>query len=123
MSYQGNGTFIAAGTGINPFFSIIKSLDEKERKNNFLIYSNTTNNQNILKKELKEIFKNNLILTLTQEKVKGYENKRIDKDFLKNNIKNFNQKFYICGPFKMVRELKQALIELGAKEEDVISEI
>mgnify|MGYP001582762147 FL=1 len=121
MSYQGNGTFIAAGTGINPFISIIKSLDENERENNFLIYSNKTKDQIILEKELKEMFKDNLILTLTQEKIKGYENKRVDKDFLKKNIKNFAQKFYICGPFKMVRELKQALIELGAKEENVIS--
>ena len=123
ISYKGNGTFIAAGTGINPFFSIIKSLGENEMKNNFLIYSNKTKDQIILEKELKEMFKDNLILTLTQEKIKGYENKRVDKDFLKKNIKNFAQKFYICGPFKMVRELKQALIELGAKEEDIISEI
>lgn len=123
ISYKGNGTFIAAGTGINPFFSIIKSLDKKEMKKNFLIYSNKTKDQIILEKELKEIFKNNLILILTQEKKEGYEKGRIDKNFLKKNIKKFNQKFYICGPFQMVRELKQALIGLGAKEEDIVSEI
>lgn len=123
ISYKGKGTFIAAGTGINPFFSIIKSLDKKEMKKNFLIYSNKTKDQIILEKELKEIFKNNLILILTQEKKEGYEKGRIDKNFLKENIKDFAQKFYICGPFKMVRELKQALIEIGAKEENIVSEI
>ncbi len=121
--YQGKGIFLAAGTGITPLISIMKSLDENEGKNNFLIYSNKTKDQIILERELKEMFKENLILTLTQEKNKGYENKRIDKNFLKNKIKNFNQKFYICGPFKMVRELKQALIGLGAKEENLVSEI
>ncbi len=148
ISYKGKGTFIAAGTGISPFISIIKSLDKNERKDNFLIYSNKTKDQIILEEELKEIFKansgkisinssqrddpagpsgsqikENLILILTQEKVKGYKNKRIDKEFLKKNIKNFTQKFYLCGPLKLVAELKKNLIELDVKEKNIVSEI
>ena len=123
ISYKGNGTFIAAGTGIAPFISIIKSLNKTEHKNNLLIYSNGTKNQIILEKELKKLFNNNAIFILSREKKTGYEYGHIDKDFLKKNIKDFNQNFYLCGPFKLVSELKKILIEFGVKENKVVSEI
>lgn len=123
ISYKGNGIFIAAGTGINPFFSIMKSLDEKEREKNFLIYLNKTQKEIILENELKKLFNNKAIFILSREKKFGYEFGHIDKDFLKNKIRDFNQKFYICGPFKLVAELKKILIELGAKEENLVGEI
>ncbi|MDP2672720.1 MAG: flavodoxin reductase, partial [Nanoarchaeota archaeon] len=91
--------------------------------NNFLIYSNGTKDQIILEKELRKLFNNNVTFILSREKKQGYEYGHIDKNFLKNNIKNFNQNFYVCGPFKMVRELKQVLIELGVKQENIVSEI
>lgn len=123
ISYKGNGIFIAAGTGINPFFSIMKSLNETERENNSLIYLNKTQKEIISEAELKKLFNNNAIFILSREKKSGYEYGHIDKEFLKNKIKNFNQKFYLCGPFKLVSELKKILIELGAKQENIISEI
>ncbi len=124
ISYKGKGTFLSAGTGINPFLSIIKSLNEKEREKNFLIYLNRTQKDIILENELKKLFNNkNIIFVLSREKKSGYEYGHLDKEFLKKNIKNFTQKFYICGPFKLVVELKKILMELGAKQEDIISEI
>jgi len=129
ISYKGKGVFIAAGTGINPFISITKSLDEKERKKNFLIYLNKTQKDIILESELKKLFNNDAIFILSREKKTGYEHGHIDKTFLKNilkginKFKNFNQNFYVCGPFKLVSELKKILIELGAKQENIISEI
>ena len=123
ISYKGNGTFIAAGTGIAPFISIIKSLNETEQKNNLLIYSNGTKNQIILEKELRKLFNNNAIFILSREKKIGYEYGHIDKDFLKTNIKNFSQNFYLCGPFKLVFELKKILMGLGAEQENIISEV
>lgn len=123
INYKEKGTFIAAGTGINPFISIIKSLNELEKKENYLIYLNKTQKDIILESELKKLFNNNVIFILSREQKSGYEYGRLDKDFLKNRIKNFNQKFYICGPFKLVIELKKILIDLGVREEDIISEI
>ena len=123
ISYKGKGTFIAAGTGITPFISIIKSLNETEQKNNLLIYSNGTKNQIILEKELRKLFNNNAIFILSREKKIGYEYGHIDKDFLKTNIKNFSQNFYLCGPFKLVFELKKILMGLGAEQENIISEV
>ncbi|MEK6844792.1 MAG: FAD-binding oxidoreductase [Nanoarchaeota archaeon] len=125
ISYKGKGVFIAAGTGITPFISIIKSLNEKNEQKigNFLIYSNGTKNQIILEKELKKLFNNNAIFILSREKKAGYESGHINKKFLRNKIKDFTKKFYLCGPFKLVFELKKILIELGAKQENIISEI
>src|SRR3989338_6732931 len=123
ISYKGKGVFIAGGTGINPFLSIIKSLNKDENKKNYLIYLNKIQKEIILEKELKKLFNNNTIFVLSREKKAGYEYGHIDKEFLKNKIKDFAQKFYVCGPFKMIRELKQALIELGAEQENIISEI
>ena len=128
ISYKGGGIFIAAGTGINPFISIIKSLDEKNRKNNLLIYLNRIQKDIILENELKKLF-GKTIFILSREKKADYEYGHIDKEFLKNTlkginkIKDFNQNFYICGPFKLVSELKKILIELGAEQENIISEI
>ncbi|MDP3947699.1 MAG: FAD-binding oxidoreductase, partial [bacterium] len=79
ISYKGKGLFIAAGTGINPFISITKSLDETERENNFLIYSNGTKDQIILEKELRKLFNNNVTFILSREKKQGYEYGHIDK--------------------------------------------
>src|SRR3989344_3717697 len=62
ISYKGNGTFIAAGTGIAPFISIIKSLNKTEHKNNLLIYSNGAKNKIILEEELKKLFNKNTFL-------------------------------------------------------------
>ncbi len=123
IKYKGTGIFIAAGTGINPFFSIMKSLNESNRKENFLIYLNKTPKDIILENELKKLFNNNIIFILSREKRSGYEFGHIEKEFLKNKIKNLNQKFYLCGPFKLVAELKKILMELGAKQEDIVSEI
>ncbi len=123
ISYKGNGTFIAAGTGIAPFISIIKSLNKTEHKNNLLIYSNGAKNKIILEEELKKLFNKNTIFVLSREKKTGYEYGHIDKDFLKKNIKDFNQNFYLCGPFKLVSELKKILIEFGVKENKIVSEI
>ncbi len=122
ISYRGNGTFISAGTGINPFFSIMKSLNEQEKKGNSLIYLNKTQEDIILEKELKKLF-DSVIFILSREKKSGYEYGHLDKEFLKNKIKNFAKKFYICGPFKLVIELKKILIELGVKQDDIIGEI
>ncbi len=38
----------------------------------------------------------------------------IDKEFLKNNIADFNQKFYVCGPEAFNDAIMNALKELGA---------
>lgn len=123
IAYNGNGVFISAGTGISPFISIFKSLDKKELKKSSLFYMNRTSSEIIMEKWLRENFRQNAVFTLTREEKRGYESGRIDKEFLGKHIINFNQKFYICGPFEWIRELKNSLIKFGVKKDNIISEI
>ncbi len=114
IRFKGQGVFIAGGTGVTPFISIFRNFDVEKSS---LIFSNKTPLDIIAEKELKEIFKDYLFFVLTK---KG--NKKIDKNFIQKNIKNFNQKFYICGPSLMVKELKNILLELGIKNENIVHE-
>jgi ferredoxin-NADP reductase len=123
ISYKGKGVFIAGGTGITPFLAIFRDLKNKNLvQGNKLIFSNKTTKDVILEKELKEMFQENLILTLTRENKQGYENKKIDLEFLKEHIdiNNLNQNFYVCGPPSFTQAIQSALQTLGAKTESVV---
>jgi len=124
INYKGPGVFIAGGAGVTPFIAILRDLRKKNKlKGNKLIFSNKTKKDVILEKEFREMFDpNDLILTLTREKVAGYESSRVDSEFLKKHIKDFSQNFYVCGPKKMVEDLKRNLGEMGAKTDSVVFE-
>lgn len=115
IQYRGEGTFIAGGAGITPFIAIFRQL-YKDRKtgNNKLLFSNKTSADIILKDELTKMLGSNFINTLTKEEAAGYEHRRIDEAYLKDNIRDFSQQFYICGPDEMVQSVQEALQKLGA---------
>ena len=48
--------------------------------------------------------------------------KRINKEFLKEKISDFNQNFYVCGTEDFTKEISEYLKELGAKPDSVIFE-
>lgn len=133
INYQGrgsrgsNGVFIAGGAGITPFIAILRDLYKNKggKEKNKLLFSNKTSKDIILEREFQKIFEDNpenLIFTLTRENKQGYENKRIDKEFLKENISDFNQNFYICGPEEFTKEISGYLKELGAKPDSLVFE-
>jgi ferredoxin-NADP reductase len=62
------------------------------------------------------------IKVITGEKVPGIYHRRIDKEYLKSVVKEFNQHFYICGPEPFTEAVKNSLIELGASVDEVIIE-
>jgi ferredoxin-NADP reductase len=121
IHYEDKGVFIAGGAGITPFLSIFRSL-KKEIEGNKLIFSNKKNEDLICERELQARFGENVKFLLTDEKREGYSNERIDEGFLKREIKNFNQYFYICGPPAFVQDIKKDLIKLGVKEDKIIFE-
>ena len=124
INYRGPGIFIAGGAGITPFIAIFRQLSKDNQiKGNALFFSNKTKKDIILETEWRGILSpDNLFLVLTQEKIDGYENRRIDQAFLKEKIKNFSQNFYVCGPKPMVLDLKRALENLGAKIDVIVFE-
>lgn len=124
IQYKGPGTFIAGGAGITPFLAIFKQLKKDgEIEGNQLIFSNRLEKDIILKDEIKEMLGNHFINTLTEEDLPQYDNRLVDKDYLKEKISTFDQNFYICGPDPMVAAIKKALSELGASNSVITVEM
>jgi ferredoxin-NADP reductase len=121
INYKGEGTFIAGGAGITPFLAIFRDMGEKIGGNK-LIFSNKTREDIIGERELHYMLRDNVRFIVTDEKVEGYFNERIDEGFLRKEINQFNQYFYICGPPAFVAEIKNNLIKFGAKESKIITE-
>lgn len=123
IEYKGEGVFIAGGAGVTPFLSILRDLNQKgQLGNNKLICSNKYEDEIICFDELKSLLGGNFINTITQQKDPNLPTGRIDKQFLMNHIKNFNQPFYVCGPESFTNDILKSLAELGASSESLIFE-
>lgn len=124
ITYTEEGVFIAGGAGITPFISILRDLKAKnEIGKNMLVFANKTKADIILEDELKTILGKAFINILSDEKVEGYYHGRVTEEFLRANITNFNQQFYVCGPPPMIKDVEKQLIHLGVRKEHITKEI
>lgn len=132
IEYRGLGVFLAGGAGITPFLAIFRQLHrDRTAAGNTLFFSNRTAADIIEHEELRAILGKNAIFLLTNDPqpVTGdpgspgqYLHGRIDSNFLKAQVTDFKQPFYICGPDEMVKDLSDALQSLGAAPESVVFE-
>ncbi len=123
IQYKEPGVFIAAGSGITPFLSIFRDLYRtKKLRGNRLIYTNKTSHDVIMGEELQTMLKEDFINVYTRENVIGFLDRRIDRDFLIDNIYDFSQRFYLCGPDKFVSDVKNLLVSLGADIDSLVIE-
>lgn len=123
IQYKGPGVFIAGGAGVTPFIAILRHLHKhRELEGNKLIFSNKTVTDVILEKEFTEMLNDNFIKVFTREDVIGFISKRIDRDFLIENISDFGQHFYVCGPDEFVKNINTLLLGLGAKADTLVFE-
>lgn len=124
ISYNGEGIFIAGGAGITPFLSIFRSLNEiNEIGNNKLFFANKTKSDIILEDELQVLLGDAFVNILSDEDLEGYHHGRINEEFLKTNITDFNQPFYLCGPPEMITDIEKQLISLGVDKDQITKEI
>jgi ferredoxin-NADP reductase len=123
IEYKGPGYFIAGGAGITPFMAILRQLKkDKQTAGNSLFFSNKTAEDIIYEEELKSILGNDAHLILTKDKNPNYESGYINNEFLKKNILDFTKHFYICGPDKMIADINNVLVGLGANPDVVVFE-
>lgn len=123
IAYKGRGTFIAGGAGITPFIAILRDLNKKEELvGHELLFSNKTGKDVIMEASLQKMLQDNFTSVLTREEVEGHKYGRIDMEFLKENIKDFSQNFYVCGPGNMVKQINEFLEKLGANSDALIFE-
>ncbi|HEX7367975.1 MAG TPA: FAD-binding oxidoreductase [Pelobium sp.] len=123
IDYKGEGVFIAGGAGVTPFLSILRNLNQKRQLGkNQLICSNKFEDEIICFEELKSMLGGRFINTITQQKDPELPVGRIDKEYLKAQISDFNQHFYVCGPAGFTKSILAALKELGAKADGLVFE-
>lgn len=110
---------IAAGSGITPVFSILKSaLEDSSETSVTLIYGNKTPDESIFKSELEKLentFKNrfNVIWVYSQSNEEKSLFGRIDEStihFTLNKIDLLPDAVYICGPEGMILTAKDTLV-------------
>ena len=132
----GTQTYVAfaAGSGITPVLSIIKTVLKKEKNSNFiLVYGNRTPDDTIFFKELLELQVQNperLFIEFSYSRCRE-ENchfGRIDRStvnfILKNKFKNTDfSNFYLCGPEEMINDVTEVLIENGIPKEKILFEL
>lgn len=123
ITHQGPGVFIAGGAGITPFLAQLRTLAAAGNLDGHsLIFSNRTPDDVIEEHELRHYLGDQCVFTCTRESRLGYLNRRIDQDFLAEQITDFEQHFYVCGPRPFTREINEALQALGASPENLVFE-
>lgn len=123
IEYKGEGTFIAGGAGITPFIAILRKLEaENKIGSNRLIFANKTSDDIIHKDEFSRMLGKNFINILSDENAEGYAEGFITEEFLKSSVKDFDKKFYLCGPPPMMEALEKQLANLKVDKDAIIKE-
>jgi glycine betaine catabolism B len=119
--------FIAGGSGITPFMSIIRYIVSNGLKNNVtLFYSSKSEKDIIFKSELSKLPPNiKVINTLTDEISPEWTGEKgfVSKEMIGGHVDNPSSLlWYICGPPRMVDAMKKMLNELEIPAEKIITE-
>ncbi|WP_194852491.1 FAD-binding oxidoreductase [Nonlabens antarcticus] len=120
IEYNGPGYIIAGGAGITPYIAMLRDLKRKDKLEGMkLLFSNKTEKDIILKAELDALLGEHATYVITDQKDTSHKKGHIDQEFLKKEINDFDQKFYVCGPPKMTKEIAAILENLGADPNQV----
>ena len=125
IEYNGEGIFLAGGAGVTPFIAIFRDLYvNHEIGSNTLIFSNKTEDDIILEDEFEKMLGDQLINVITDEPSDEhiYLDGFIDKAFLSDQIDDFDQPFYVCGPPAFNDVMIKYLKELGANPNALVFE-
>jgi ferredoxin-NADP reductase len=122
ISDHGPGVFIAAGAGITPFIPILEKHDSSGKMDCTLIFTNETPADIILRDKWEKMEGLKTIFTVTDGSADGLLSEKVDKAFLKKHLNRFDQTFYLCGPQGFVDDVRDALKDLGADQDKIITE-
>ena len=124
----------AAGSGITPVLSIIKTVLQQEKHSRFvLVYGNRTPDETIFFKQLLELQSKHpdrlfveFVYSRTKEEASHYG--RIDEStvnyVLKNRFKDTRfTRFYLCGPEDMINKVTDILLSQNIKKEQILFEL
>lgn len=118
LRYSGPGVFIVGGIAITPVLSAVRAFKD-DIKHSSLIYSVSKKEDIISENELRAAFGENLIITITQENVNGYEHRKVDEQFIKEKIHDFSKPFYIKGQESFVSQIKEIASRLKLENQNI----
>jgi len=123
ITYKGPGIFLAGGAGVTPFIAILRRLAaDGKLKGHRLIVSDKTEKDIILRQEFEAMEGLDHDWVISNDRSSLLYRGRIDEDYLTRHITDFSQNFYVCGPDRMVADLRALLEKLGAKPDAVTFE-
>ncbi|MBS1681827.1 MAG: flavodoxin reductase [Bacteroidetes bacterium] len=117
IEYKGPGLFLAGGAGITPFLAILRYLNSRNQlAGNVLLFANRTEEDIILKDELKQMLNKNYFDVLESD-----SGKRIDKEMIQQHL-TADQFYYLCGPPKFTEITIENLVSLGISDSKIVLE-
>ncbi|TRZ46458.1 ferredoxin--NADP reductase [Robertkochia solimangrovi] len=133
---KGDSSYIAAfaaGSGITPIMSIMKTVLEETDHNFLLVFGNKSISETMFHKEILELISTypdrlyvQFIYSRTQEEdsIFGRIERSTVNFIIKNKFKEANFKcFYLCGPEAMVETISTTLQENGVSEDTIKTEL
>lgn len=123
---QKNIVAIAAGSGITPILSLVKSLEVNGKMT--LFYGNQTIEKSMFLTELNTLNYVDSTFYLSKETKEGFKEGRIDKENFTNEIKQNLELlkadcFFICGPEDMIHSTKEVLKFFGVQDSKIKFEL
>ena len=136
LNPEANKNYIAfaAGSGITPIMSMLKSVLETENSSTFtLVYGNKSSDKTIFKNELDNLFAKypnnlNLDFVFSQENNSDSLVGRIDKGITNYFLKNIHKDIsfdtaFLCGPEEMIHIVSETLQENNFSENAILFEL
>ncbi|MEM0094800.1 MAG: FAD-binding oxidoreductase [Candidatus Micrarchaeaceae archaeon] len=123
--------YLAGGTGLAPFMSMMKYVRALNSGNDIiLIYSVRFPNEIIMKDELMQLEKDigmRMIVTVTRPQPgDGWtgETGHIDANMIRKYVNDLSERTaYICGPLPFVKAMKASLAELGLPDAKIKADV
>lgn len=118
---------IAGGSGITPFLSFAKAIDEGDEDFNLiLLYGSRSKDQILYKDELDKLAENDkieVVHVLSDEEADGYEHGFVTKKIIEKYAPDGDYSVFLCGPQAMYTFADTQLDEIGLPRRRVRHEL
>jgi ferredoxin-NADP reductase len=113
--------FIAAGTGVTPFMSMMRTIYDASSDVDAIMLYSTKSKQDLLWPEL--LHMSQVYVTFTQDAASGQSFGRINEQFLRKHVPDIDTRtFFLCGTPDFMIAMMDLLVSLGVDRERILRE-
>lgn len=110
---------IAGGSGVTPFISMVKALQEgSDDFNLVLIYGARTREDLMITPDVVTDARIKMVVVLSDEEVEGYEHGFITEELLRRYVPE-NASYFMCGPNAMYQFVSGEIVKLGVADTSI----